>query len=308
MSSNQVKTLLSIASGGDIDSFKQRVNEYLDSTHDDRLRDVVHQKSGDGLLHVLARFGHIECLAFLLEKGMFVDQRNLDDKTSLHESAQSGQVEALKVLLDNGAQVNALKRADWTALMLACTKEGNLDCVKTLTNANADPGLTNKDGWTCFQLAVRTGDLDILSHLLDLDPKLWKTVSKNGRTSLHTACLAGKLGVVKLLLSLGGKDDWNKEDSCGSTPLMEAARGNFVDCVKCLLEMGKSQIDIEKKDKMGRTVVQVAAQAGSVEVLEFLKDKWNLDMQEGALHSAAREGQTDTVKKLLEWGYEVDSR
>ena len=41
-----------------------------------------------------------------------------------------------------------------TPLMLACTKD-NQETVQLLLEAGADPSRTNKDGWNCFQIAVR---------------------------------------------------------------------------------------------------------------------------------------------------------
>ena len=56
----------------------------------------------------------------------------------------------------------------------------------------------------------------------------------------------------------------NAGDSCGNTPLMEAARARHLACVRELLLLPDTELGT--RDKMGRTVVQVAAQAGAVEV------------------------------------------
>lgn len=79
-----------------------------------------------------------------------------------------------------------MKRADWTPLMLACTKQ-NLDIIQILTENGASPTLRNKDGWNSFHLACREGNVAIVSHLLSKDPTLWQSKSRNDRTPLHTA-------------------------------------------------------------------------------------------------------------------------
>ena len=55
--------------------------------------------------------------------------------------------------------------------------------------------------------------------------------------------------VVKLLLQLDitGVLDVNCPDSCGSTPLMDAARGNHLDCIVPLLE--RLELNLSVKDR-----------------------------------------------------------
>ena len=70
--------------------------------------------------------------------------------------------------------------------MLACTKD-DAGVVELLVRAGASLRLTNKDGWTPLHIACRQGNPDIVGFLLDTEPGCWDTISKNGRTPLHTA-------------------------------------------------------------------------------------------------------------------------
>ena len=70
--------------------------------------------------------------------------------------------------------------------MLACTKD-NLETVQCLVESGASLSLRNKDGWTPLHIACRHGNPEIVRFLLDTQPECWDTVSKNGRTPLHTA-------------------------------------------------------------------------------------------------------------------------
>jgi len=85
-----------------------------------------------------------------------------------------------------GVEIDPMKRADWTPLMLACTKQDYV-IVKFLLDHKASPVLRNKDGWNSFHLACREGNASIVSYLLSRDPNLLQSKSKNGRTPLHTA-------------------------------------------------------------------------------------------------------------------------
>ena len=64
----------------------------------------------------------------------------------MHEAAQFSKAEIGRILLEHNVKVDPLKRADWTPLMLACTKDGPeaLEIVKMLICRGADLNLKNK--------------------------------------------------------------------------------------------------------------------------------------------------------------------
>lgn len=69
---------------------------------------------------------------------------------------------------------------------MACTRR-NLAIIQDLLRHGADPALRNKDGWTAFHIACRTGDPLVVDYLLTFAPDIWRTESKTYRTPLHTA-------------------------------------------------------------------------------------------------------------------------
>lgn len=73
-----------------------------------------------------------------------------------------------------------------TPLMMACTRR-NLAVIQDLLRHGADPALRNKDGWTAFHIACRTGDPLVVDYLHTFAPDIWRTESKTCRTPLHTA-------------------------------------------------------------------------------------------------------------------------
>uniref|UniRef100_A0A8C3BCK3 Ankyrin repeat domain 16 n=1 Tax=Cairina moschata TaxID=8855 RepID=A0A8C3BCK3_CAIMO len=144
-------------------------------------------RSGDSLLHLAARHGHLHLLAWLLEElELDVEVANGDYKRPLHEAASAGHGECVSYLLAKGACVDALKRGDWTPLMMACTRQ-NLEVIKDLVEHGANPLLKNKDGWNCFHIASREGHGQVLGYLLAASPSSWDTESTTRRTPLHTA-------------------------------------------------------------------------------------------------------------------------
>ena len=79
----------------------------------------------------------------------------------------------------------------------------------------------------------RTGDISVVKYLFECDASLWDTVSKNGRTPLHTAALHGNFKVVEVLLGQGNYSV-DKGDSCGTTPFMDAIRAGHVHVAELL--------------------------------------------------------------------------
>lgn len=142
---------------------------------------------GDTLLHCAARHGHRDILAYLVEAwSMDIEAANRDYKRPLHEAASMGHRDCVRYLLGRGAAVDSLKKADWTPLMMACTRK-NLEVIQDLVEHGANPLLKNKDGWNSFHIASREGEPVILRYLLTVCPDVWKTESRIRRTPLHTA-------------------------------------------------------------------------------------------------------------------------
>ena len=101
---------LRFAQSGDLDYFKQQCACNLSKN---KLLEISHHKSGDTLVHLAARHGHLHLLSFLLKEGFAKDIGNFDGKRPLHEAAQSGQTKCVELLLKTNVAVDSLKRADW---------------------------------------------------------------------------------------------------------------------------------------------------------------------------------------------------
>ncbi|OQR68288.1 ankyrin repeat domain-containing protein 16-like [Tropilaelaps mercedesae] len=121
-------------------------------------RSLIQPGSSDTVLHVAARNGNLNFIRFVLEYfnlNHLLTAANQDGKCPLHEAAQNLQCEVAQYLIDHGTSVDALKRADWTPLMLACTRNDNEAMVGLLLRKGARATLRNKDGWTPFHIATR---------------------------------------------------------------------------------------------------------------------------------------------------------
>ncbi|OAD59307.1 Ankyrin repeat domain-containing protein 16 [Eufriesea mexicana] len=268
---NLSRDFLHACQSGNLSSVKTLV-----SKHD--IRDWTlfrHSTSGDTALHVASREGHSNIVRYLceaFEKPDFrVDVANKDTKRPLHEAAQFARSDIVKYLIEKGATVDALKRADWTPLMLACTKTGSEadECITALFEAKANPFFRNKDGWTPLHMVCRSGNETAFDLLVNRFPECVDGRSNNGRSAMHIAAFHGHAGIIDRLVALDS-NCVNARDSSGSTPLHEAIKGNHLTVARQLINFGA---DVEATDNVGQTVLRVAAIIGNVEAVgNILKD------------------------------------
>jgi len=94
--------------------------------------------------------------------------RDLDTNSmEIHEAAESGDVAAISQAIQRGLDPNSPDacNSDRTPLHLACSNK-NLEAVKVLIAANADPAIGMKGGWTAAHSAAEAGATPCLRHLV----------------------------------------------------------------------------------------------------------------------------------------------
>ena len=80
-----------------------------------------------------------------------------------------------------------------------------------------------------------------------------------GWTGLILACTYGHLNCVSTMLSLEGAIvNENARDNYGVSPILAAAAASRTDIVQALINMRRGRIDLDAKDKKGRTALLVA--------------------------------------------------
>nr|XP_061809354.1 ankyrin repeat domain-containing protein 16-like [Nerophis lumbriciformis] len=309
MDEDRLRVLVKLTQEGRFSSLKDHMETYglMEAA-----RDKHFGRSGDTLVHYAARHGHLNILDFLIKDvGTDVEVYNNDYKRPLHEAASMSHLSCVSYLLQRGAMVDSLKKADWTPLMMACTRR-NLNVIRVLMEHSADPFLRNKDGWNAFHIACREGDPLVVGYLLDVAPDVWKTKSKTGRTPLHTAAMHGCEEVVNILLERCSYASDDK-DSCGITPFVDAVRNGHVSLARHLLE--KHQASPTSLDTLGVQPVHQVAVTGQEEALCFLVRELQVDVNQRAtgleltaLHYAAKEGHVSTIKALLDLGADLHAR
>jgi ankyrin repeat protein len=107
----------------------------------------------------------INVVAFLLENGANINDRDTIDQTPLIIASQNGCTDIVRMLLDAGANIEHKNDQGENALISAA-QEGNIDTVKLLLDAGADVNQSNSDGETAIDLAIRLKQKKELIKLL----------------------------------------------------------------------------------------------------------------------------------------------
>ena len=214
-----------------------------------------------------------------------------------------------KAKMELKLNVNILKRADWTPLMMAALKKKSLNVIRLLVEAGADIKQRNKDGWTALNIAristslvldsyfpftgftlklvkilniaSRTGDVDSFEYLLSLDPSGIFVPGYNGRTILHTICVNASTDIYGFLVGNLPIDDIIRlaqiEDNSGGTCCHEIViKDGAIEILKSLLSILPRDSWI-KPDKTGYTSLHYACESGLLNHFESILDIHQLD-------------------------------
>jgi ankyrin repeat protein len=123
------------------------------------------------------------------------------------------------------------------AALIAAAAKGNVDVVRILLGAGADPVWFDSAGDTALTVAVPTGNAALIGSLLANGAKADGIANGSGLTPLGLAARGGHADVADVLL-LSGADVNTINQPCDNTALMLAACMGHVGVVSRLLQAG----------------------------------------------------------------------
>ncbi|KAK7448470.1 palmitoyltransferase akr1 [Stygiomarasmius scandens] len=223
-------------------------------------------------IFVAAQRGDVELLRQLIESGEAkATDRDEQNITPLHWAAINAQVAACRYLLDQGAEVDALG-GDLVATPIQwAARNGYLYIIQLLIAHNADPTITDSQGYNTLHLVTHSSSIMPLLYLLH-QPINVDSRDAQGHTSLMWAAYQGDALSVDLLLRHGANP--NTKDDAGLTPLHWAVvRANRM-CIRRLVEHGA---DLTAKDGENRTPRDMAVELKSL-------GAWKRAMEEGGMN------------------------
>ena len=223
-------------------------------------------------IFVAAQRGDVELIQQLIDSGKAKPtDRDAQNITPLHWAAINAHVGACRYLLEQGAEVDAVGGDLVASPMQWAARNGYLYIIHLLISHNADPNITDAQGYNSLHLVTHSSSIMPLLYLLH-QPVNVDSRDAQGHTSLMWASYQGDALSVDLLLRHGANP--NTKDDTGLSPLHWAVvRGNR-DCIRRLVEKGA---DLSAKDSEGRTPRDMAAEMKSL-------GAWKRALDEGGMN------------------------
>ncbi|RDI48075.1 ankyrin repeat domain-containing protein [Aquicella lusitana] len=173
------------------------------------LRTLIDKQARDGMnaLMMACWDGDHHEVELLIKMGADPNIKNNDHDTALYFAVVSGDTRKVAALLTSPTlETNALIANDYSALYVAVLR-GHEPIVRLLLNdkrirVNQPVGGKNKkSGYTALHLAAHSGDVDILTALMEHpDIRINYQQEKTGLTQLHMAVISENIDAVRLFL------------------------------------------------------------------------------------------------------------
>mgnify|MGYP001770735812 FL=1 len=283
---------------------------------------------------------YLKLTSVLIENGLAVNRVDSKGKTVLYKEVLRKNYDTIDFLLASGADINSEDKNGRTVLFEAVF-DGmkNIEMVEYLLTKGAD--IDHRDilertvvDELCEIILVQHNnkkpisrrylDIDdeedyftLLKRVISYRPKLNKQRS-NGRTTIFDLIIHNNLPLIKLLFNSGANA--NIMDDNGDTPLtllvdhglkVKSIR-NKEQFLEKLVFLLKFRIDVNIRDKEGRTVYHKAVIADDIEVVEKLLSKkadLNIKDRQGrtALHHTQWKGNFKIARLLIAAGADINA-
>mmetsp|Transcript_12436 Transcript_12436/g.16321 ORF Transcript_12436/g.16321 Transcript_12436/m.16321 type:complete len:790 (-) Transcript_12436:450-2819(-) len=242
----------------------------------------------------------------------------MEMETQFLNACKEGKLDRVKELIKLGVNVHTSDNSEFTGIHWAA-KKNHVEVLKYLVKeTDLDVNQLQITGMGAIHMAAFNGATKIVKYLVeeggaDVNHRKGGT----GSTPSFLCSQTGNLGTLEFLIQAGA--DVNIATVKGATPLSVAAEYAELECVKCLVEKGKANLEFKNVD--GFTPLMkccgVFGAKPSIDrkiqtALYLIKSGANVHAKEKNLrsvtHLAARSAYMPTLKSLVDHGADVNDR
>ncbi|KAI3716954.1 hypothetical protein L1987_68204 [Smallanthus sonchifolius] len=286
------------STGSILQMLLQRIS--IDSCHNAR-----------SLLHHAILCGNTGAVKTLLKCGSDVEYPIKDETRAIHMAARLGFPSILQLLIESGCDVNCRTKNTGETAQMICARFKREECLRVLTKAGADLGLTGLTGQTARSIAES-------NHWSNGFQKAVLDIIRSGMvpTSSNTAVFSPLMfvahsGDIQALKALIYHDDVNldEQDENGFSAVMVTAMRSDIEAFRLLVYAGS---DVKLTNKAGETAISISKANDNSDMFEKVMIEFTLENGNHnargfyPLHYAARHGDVNAVKLLTSRGYDVN--
>ena len=223
-----------------------------------------------------------------------------NNEVQLILKAFEGDIESAQSLIGAGAAVNSQDEEGMTALMIA-SKNGYLEMVEQLVKEGAGLNLQTLFGDTALIYVTRKNQNDCVQKLLEYGAEI-NTQDKDGNTALIHAAKVAHNECLHTLNETGANPNIQNND--GSTALILG-----ITCLNAVVELLKAGAGVNHVDREGNTALIRASILGQVDCVKKLIE-YGADVNGDGCHTAlmesARHGRVNCLELLIQKGADLN--
>lgn len=267
------------------------------------------------LLHHAILCGNTGAVKTLLKCGSDIEfpvkTTQKDETRAIHMAARLGFPSILQQLIDSGCDVNSRTKSNGETAQIICAKFKQEECLRVLTKAGADLGLTTLKGQSVQSIAESNRwFISFQQAVLDIIRSGAIPTSSN-TTVFSPLMFVASTGDVEALKVLIAREEINldEQDEKGFSAVMVTALKGHIEAFRLLVYAG---CDVKLTNKAGETAISLSKINKNSDMfekvmIEFTLEKGNQNARGFyPLHYAARHGDVHAVELLTSRGYDVN--